>query len=103
MACARFGAYGAGGNADAGTQIGSFGIRFATDTCGQLSPEKLRTTVCEYWIWVYVTVIGQSAAMSYGAVTSNLATGFPAAELPSTVTVWPALHGGTVICSLTVS
>ena len=35
--------------------MGSFGTSVATETCGQVSPLKLRKTVCVYWICVYVT------------------------------------------------
>lgn len=34
--------------ADDGTQIGSFGTRVATETCGQVNPAKFRNTIWEY-------------------------------------------------------
>jgi hypothetical protein len=33
-----------------GTGIGSLGTSVATDTCGQESPLKFSSTICEYWI-----------------------------------------------------
>ena len=41
----------------------------ATETCGQVRPLKLRKTVCEYWIWVAVTVMFVGTVMACGGVT----------------------------------
>jgi hypothetical protein len=58
--------------ASGGTSRASSGISVATETCGKLSPPKSSSTVCEYWIWVDVTVIVVSTVISCGGFTLNL-------------------------------
>jgi hypothetical protein len=58
--------------ASGGTTTASSGTSVATETCGQLSPPKSSSTVCEYWIWVDVTVMVMGTVIYCGGVTLTL-------------------------------
>ena len=57
------------------TGIGSCGTSVATDTWGQDRVLKFRSTSCEYWIWVYVTLIFSGSMIGLEGVTLNFGIG----------------------------
>lgn len=90
---------------EAGTGSGVVGISVAHETCGQVRPAKLRNTVCEYWIWVEVTVMDLGVRISKGGCTTNVGTCAPALGDGAGIFIagCPGLNIGTSIVCCTSS